>query len=125
MTNFDILNLIGQAIYDKKGINILTLDVTGLSSIANYMVIAEGNVDRHVMAIGREVIDTLRKNGVKVDKADGFESGEWVVVDFGDIMVHIFSPGLRQKYRLEQLWPESAIVDLKIDVSRPVVSLAR
>jgi ribosome-associated protein len=118
-TTTEILNLIGQAIYDKKGINILGLDVTGLSSITDYMVIAEGNVDRHVGAIGREVVNVLRENGVKVFHSDGFDIGEWVIIDFGHIVVHIFGPGLREKYCLEKLWPTCQIVDIEIDLTKP------
>jgi len=117
-TQHEIVNLIGQAIYDKKGINILALDVTGMSTIADFMVIAEGNVDRHVMAIGREVVDVLRENGVKAYQSGGFEEGDWVILDFAGVMVHIFAPELRDKYCLEKLWPKSEIVDLQIDVSR-------
>ncbi len=121
-TTQEILNLIGQSIFDKKGINILALDVTGLSSICDYMVIAEGNVDRHVVAIARELISNLRDAGVKVYQSDGFEGGEWVLIDFGHVMVHIFGPQLREKYALEKLWPASKIVDLVIDVSRPQIT---
>ncbi len=118
----EIVNLIGQAIYDKKGINILALDIKGLSSIADVMIIAEGNVDRHVTAIAREVVDAMRETaGLKLFHSDGFEYGDWVVLDFGGIMVHIFAPGERQKFCLEKLWPQSELIDVQIDVSRPPV----
>jgi ribosome-associated protein len=120
-TNQEIVNLIGQAIYDKKGINILALDVTGLCSVTDFMVIAEGNVDRHVTAIAREVVDIMRENGMKAFHYDGFEFGDWVVLDFGGIMVHIFAPGERDKFCLEKLWPSCKLVDVQIDVSRPPV----
>ena len=120
-THQEIVNLIGQAIYDKKGTNILALDVTGLCSITDFMVIAEGNVDRHVTAIAREVVDTMRENGMKAFHYDGFEFGDWVVLDFGGIMVHIFAPGEREKFCLEKLWPTCKLVDVQIDVSRPPV----
>lgn len=120
-TTQELLNLIGQAIYDKKGTNILALDVIGLCSATDYMVIAEGNVDRHVTAIAREVTDVLRENGKKVYHNDGFEYGDWVVLDFGGIMVHIFAPGQRERFNLEKLWPTCKLVDIQIDVSRPLV----
>lgn len=120
-TQQEIINLIGQAIYDKKGSHILALDVTGLSTITDIMVIAEGNVDRHVSAIGWEVIDVLHKNGVPVYLTNGLENGEWAILDLGGIMVHIFTPSLRQKYCLEQLWPESKLIDVEIDTSSPLI----
>lgn len=123
-TQKDILNLIGQVIYDKKGINILALDMKGSSTIADFMVIAEGNVDRHVMAIGREITDVMRKNGIELIQEAGLQFGDWAVLDFSGVMVHIFSPGLREKYALEKLWVDSDIVDLNIDISRPATPQA-
>ncbi len=116
-TPLEILNCIAQVIYDKKGSNILALDVQGLSSIADYLVIGEGNVDRHVIAIAKAVIDALRKQGQREIRVEGLSEGDWVVIDFGGIMVHLFKPGIRDKYSLEKLWAESTIVDLQIDVS--------
>lgn len=116
-----MLNAIAQIIYDKKGMNILALDVQGLSSITDFLLIAEGNVDRHTMAMGRSIIEELSKHGEKPLHAEGLKSGDWVVLDYGQVMVHLFAPGLRDKYSLERLWEESKIVDLTIDVSRHVV----
>jgi len=112
--NKNILNTIAQAIYDKKGINILALDVTGLSSITDCIVIAEGNVDRHTVAIAQAVMSAVDEKPLRVE---GLQSGDWVVLDFVDVMVHIFMPGLREKYALERLWQGSKIVDLEIEVT--------
>lgn len=112
---------IAQVIYDKKGMNILALDVNGISSITDYVIIAEGNVDRHVAAIGRSIIDDLNERNISVLHVEGLKSGDWVVLDYGGIMVHLFMPGLREKYCLERLWSDSKIVDLAIDVSKPAV----
>lgn len=112
---------IAQVIYDKKGMNILALDVNGISSITDYVIIAEGNVDRHVAAIGRSIIDDLNERNIAVLHVEGLKSGDWVVLDYGGIMVHLFMPGLREKYCLERLWSDSKIVDLAIDVSKPAV----
>lgn len=116
-----MLNTIAQVIYDKKGFNILALDVKGISSISDYIVIAEGNVDRHVAAIGKAIEDELREKGVKPVHVEGFKTGDWVVLDYSDVMVHLFMPGLREKYSLERLWNESKIVDLDIDISKPAI----
>lgn len=121
----ELLNLIAQVIYDKKGANILALDVRNLSSIADYLIIAEGNVDRHVSSIARAIIEELREKGEKVVHVEGLQSGDWVVIDFGGIMVHLFMPGLREKYSLEKLWGDSHIVDLEIDVSNPAMGQSK
>lgn len=119
----EILNQIAQIIYDKKGTNIFALDVREISSITDYIVIAEGNVDRHVCAIAHAVMDDLRAKGDRSIRVEGLQTGDWVVIDFIGIMVHLFMPGLREKYSLEKLWDASRIVDLEIDVSNQNISL--
>jgi len=116
-TPLKTLNAIAQVIYDRKGFNILALDVRGLSSITDFLLIAEGNVDRHVSSIGRAIIDELEERGEKPIFVEGLGTGDWAVLDYGEIMVHIFSPGLRERYSLERLWKDSKIVDLTINVS--------
>ncbi len=120
-TPLEMLNCIAQVIYDKKGFNILALDVRGLSNITDYIVIAEGNVDRHVSSIGRSIVKELEEKGIDPVHVEGFQTGDWVVLDYVDIMVHLFMPGLREKYSLERLWNESKIVDLDIDISKPAI----
>jgi ribosome-associated protein len=117
-TEFEILNLIAQVIYDKKGLNILALDVKGLSNITDFLLIAEGNVDRHVMAIARSIVEELRTVGENPLHVEGLQSGNWVVIDYSGIMVHLFMPGYRERYSLEKLYSESKIVDLEIDTSK-------
>jgi len=112
-----MLNRIAQIIYDKKGSNILALDLKDICSITDYLLIAEGNVDRHVMSIARAIIDEAKELPVHVE---GMSNGDWVVLDFSDVIVHLFQPGMREKYSLEKLWKEGEIVDLKIEVSKRV-----
>lgn len=120
-TPLETLNAIAQVIYDKKGLNILALDVRGLSTLTDFLLIAEGNVDRHVTSMARAVIDDLEPRGEEPLHVEGLSTGDWALLDYGNIMVHIFSPGLRQRYSLERLWNESKIVDLDIDVSKPAI----
>lgn len=115
MAPMPLLNKIAQVIYDKKGMNILGLDVRGVSSLTDFVIIAEGNVDRHVSAIAHAVIDTLKEEGIKPLHVEGIQEGDWVVIDFLDMMVHLFMPGLREKYRLEDLWKNGQILELHID----------
>ncbi len=122
-TPFELLNLIAQVIYDKKGANILALDVQGLSTMTDFLIIAEGNVDRHVSAIGRAIVDELREKGERPVHVEGMQSGDWVVIDFSIVMVHLFAPGFRERYSLEKLWGDSKIVDLEIDVSKSALGL--
>jgi len=113
----NILNLIAQTIYDKKGINILALDVRGISTLTDYVIIAEGNVDRHVIAIAEAILDALHEVGFECTQKEGLVTGDWIVLDFLNVMVHLFMPGLREKYRLEELWKEGQIIDLQINTT--------
>lgn len=113
-TPLETLNQIAQTVYDKKGLNILALDVRAISSITDYLLIAEGNVDRHVSAIAHAIVSEIDAHPLHVE---GLESGDWVVIDYGHIIIHLFQPGLRDKYSLEKLWKEGLIVDLGIEVA--------
>ncbi|MCB1109091.1 MAG: ribosome silencing factor [Chlamydiia bacterium] len=113
----ETLNLVAQTIFDKKGFNIIALDVKGISSITDYVIVAEGNVDRHVIALSIAIQDALRKEGEKPVFVEGTMNGDWIVLDYMQLIVHIFMPGLRDKYQLEKLFPQAEIVDLDIVVS--------
>jgi ribosome-associated protein len=119
MTNqlVKVLEDIGQTIFDKKGFNILSLDVRGVSTITDYFIIAEGTVDRHVKALANSVIEKLEEHGEKPFRVEGEKNGDWIVIDCGDIVVHLFMAGLREKYSLENIWKEGKIVDLHISTS--------
>lgn len=108
------LNHIAQTIFDKKGCNILALDVSGISTMTEFFVIAEGSSRRHVRALSSGVVDAERELGHRPLHVDGQNVGDWVVIDYGDILVHLFQPPLREKYDLEELWREAKIVDLNI-----------
>ncbi len=121
MTQIDetfYLNSIAQAIFDKKGFNILALDVRGISSLTDYIIIAEGNVEKHVSAIAEGIMENLESQGQRALYVEGLGDGDWIVLDYLHIMVHLFTPEMREKYHLEQLWKEGQIVDVNIDVGQ-------
>lgn len=120
MTNsssLEALNTVAQTLFDKKGFNILALDVREVSSLTDFFVIAEGNIDKHVMALGKAVVEAMKEDGWRPVHTEGLKLGDWVVLDFGELVVHIFMPGIREKYRLEELWHEAKVVDLDITVT--------
>ncbi|MEN9343828.1 MAG: hypothetical protein RLZZ453_615 [Chlamydiota bacterium] len=114
------LNQIAQAIFDKKGVNILALDLRPLSGLTEYVIIAEGSAYKHVIAIAKGVIDEMEKLGLKPLYVEGMRDGEWVALDFSSIVVHLFLPDWREKYQLESLWKLAEIVDVHIDTSHPI-----
>lgn len=112
-----ILNLIAQTIFDKKGMNILVLDVSKFSSLTDFVIIAEGSVNKHVSGISHAVIDQLKAHGVCPKHVEGMHTGDWVVLDYTQFMVHLLTPAVRDKYYLEELWRDGDIVDVSIDLS--------
>lgn len=113
-----LLNTIAQTIYDKKGFNILVLDVRGISNMTDYFIIAEGTVDRHVKALSTAITDRLAEENLSPLHVEGQQDGEWIVLDYIDFVIHLFIPDLRQKYALEELWNDGKIVNVKIDVPK-------
>lgn len=122
MKEINRLNQIAQVIYDKKGSNIIALDVRELSTLTEYFILAEGDVERHVAAIARAVIDQQMTQKYCPFHVEGLQNGDWVVIDYGSIFVHIFHPDMREKYALEALWRFGHIIDLNIIVGKSGVS---
>lgn len=110
----EIINIVAQAIYDKKGFNILALDVRGVSNMTDYFLIAEGTVDRHVKALYSHVKEKLFQEKFMPYQTEGVAEGEWIVMDYGNFIIHLFTPETREKYAIEELWNQSKIVDLDI-----------
>ena len=89
---------------DRKAENIVMLDISKLSIIADYFVICSGTGDRHVKAIAREIDEKLGDAGVEPMHIEGVNEGQWVLMDYGDVLVHVFEPSTREFYGLERLW---------------------
>ncbi len=92
------------ALDDMKAVNVRVLDVRGLTDIADTMVIASGNSDRHVRSIADNVVQKAKAAGYRPLGTEGVRDGEWVLVDLTDILVHVMLPRVREFYGLERLW---------------------
>jgi ribosome-associated protein len=95
---------------DKKGSDIVLLRTAELTTMADYFVIASGRSERQVQALSRAIIDELRDDGVRPLGVEGLSSARWVLVDYGSVIVHLFSPEEREYYGLERLWSKAAQV---------------
>ena len=93
---------------DNKAEDIVAIDLAGKSSLADTMIIATGTSDRHVGALANHVLERLKQLGVDHVQVEGMPHCDWVLVDAGDIIIHIFRPEVRAFYRLERLWTEEA-----------------
>ena len=109
-----LLHSIAQALYEKKGRTILCLDVREICTLTDHFLIAEGNVNKHLQALHTSVKETMVDNGIEILASEGFEEGEWIVSDYGFVVIHLFLPELRDRYRLEELWHQGTLVDLDI-----------
>jgi ribosome-associated protein len=97
------------ALDDLKGLNIVDINVGQYSDVTDYMVIASGSSNRHVKALADNVTDHMRKESVRPLGVEGTTGAEWVLVDFGEVVVHIMLPATRDFYDLERLWAAPAI----------------
>jgi ribosome-associated protein len=100
------------ALDDMKAVNVKVLDVRGLTDIADTMVIASGNSDRHVRSIAERVVEKAKALGVRPLGTEGARDGEWVLVDLQDLIVHVMLPRVREFYGLEGLWEGGAAAPL-------------
>lgn len=96
-----------DAIEDRKGQKLVVLDLRGLSDAADYFVIASGTSDAHVRGIADGVVQALEAAGFPANHVEGLSSGRWVLLDFVDVVVHLFHPETRAYYRLERLWQDA------------------
>jgi ribosome-associated protein len=99
-----LVALVTAAADDMKAVNVKVLNVRGLTDIADYMVVASGNSDRHVKSIAERVVQWAKASGQRPYGVEGENDGEWVLVDLPDVMVHIMLPRVREFYALEELW---------------------
>jgi ribosome-associated protein len=101
-----------QAAASKKASDIKVLDLREVTSFADYFVICTGANPRQIQAISDEVVSQLKQQGEQINSAEGYESAEWVLLDYGDFIVHIFSEKARQYYDLDRLWRDATVVNI-------------
>ena len=101
-----------NALNDKKGEDIKIIDITGISVLADYFIIANGTNDSQVNALVDNVEEELHKAGYPLKQREGRASGSWVLLDFGDIIVHVFDKENRLFYALERIWKDGKITDI-------------
>ncbi len=112
-----ILKIITDSIFEKKGADVKILDLRNITTIADYFVICSGESDMQVKAIADNVDKKLSEEGIKVWKKEGFKALSWVLIDLSDIVIHVFRNESRQFYNLERLWGDAPIEEVKDPVS--------
>ena len=104
VTSEELLARILTSLDDDKAEDIVQIDLRGKSAIGDYMVICTGRSTRQVAAISEKLVDALKKDFGRLSKIEGKDAGDWVLVDTGDIIVHVFRPEVREFYQLEKMW---------------------
>ncbi|MGO3732742.1 MAG: ribosome silencing factor [Vagococcus sp.] len=107
-----MLEIAVKAADSKRAEDIVALDVSKVSLLADYFVICHGKNDKQVLAIANEIVDESQKEGVEVKRLEGKESAKWILVDLGDVIVHVFHGDEREFYNLEKLWSDAPLVNL-------------
>lgn len=110
-----LLDAILTSLDDNKAENIVTIDLAGKTSIADHMVIANGRSNRQVSALSNYLTQDIKQGGFGSCKVEGLPQADWVLIDAGDVIVHVFRPEVREFYRLEKMWS----VDLDSDDDAP------
>ncbi|KUP06052.1 ribosomal silencing factor RsfS [Bacillus coahuilensis m2-6] len=116
--NNNLLNVAYKAADDKRAEDIVALDMKGVSLISDYFIICHGNSDKQVQAIAKEVKEAAEENGYTVKRMEGFNEARWVLVDIGDVVVHVFHHEERSYYNLERLWGDAPIVHVPSELTQ-------
>src|SRR5258708_29121282 len=107
-----------NAAWEKKALNLTVLDLRDIASFTDYFVIASGTNRRQVQAISDEVVEQLKHSGTRAARVEGYQTAEWILVDYGDFVVHVFDEKARRFYDLERLWREARRVDVSPSESK-------
>lgn len=109
MEGYELAKKIAQLALDKKGFDVKIISIKGLSSNCDYFVLATGGVDQHVRAITEHVRKELSREGEKPVGYEGQATMHWMLLDYTDVILHVFDPEFRKLYHLEDLWPKAKI----------------
>ncbi len=98
---------------EKKGLGIISIDVSRVTTLTDYFIICTGTSDRHRKSLADEVQDMMEELGIPMVSKEGYRSTEWILLDYGFLVVNIFSEKAREKYNLERLWSDGALSEIR------------
>lgn len=112
MTTKELVKKAYYALDDKKAADILILDITGISIMADYFMIASGSNKHQIQAMVDNVEDVLGKEGCRPRQIEGYDAAGWILMDYGDFIIHVFSEEDRLFYDLERIWRDGKLIDV-------------
>jgi ribosome-associated protein len=107
----DMARIVYRALEDKKGEDICIIDISGISPLADYFIITSGSNDSQVKALVDHVEDEMHKAGHSQIQREGLQTGNWVLLDYGDVVVHVFDTENREFYHLERIWSDGKRIE--------------
>ena len=110
LTENEKLAAVKNLLEEKKAEDLVILDLKGLSSVTDILVIASGHSDRHVQAVSEHLSQEMKKRGFRPLGSEGLQGGRWALIDYGDIIVHVFYDDLRNYYDLEGIWSDAPVI---------------
>ncbi|MBI4923061.1 MAG: ribosome silencing factor [Devosia nanyangense] len=108
-----MIDVVLQSLDDAKAEQTVAIDIAGKSSLADHMVVTSGRSNRHVAAVADQVVKALREHGFGKPRVEGLPHADWVLVDGGDVIVHIFRPDVREFYNIEKMWQADFAADAR------------
>ncbi|WP_374945318.1 ribosome silencing factor [Agreia sp.] len=112
--SIELTQIAASAADSKQATDLVALDVSGPLPLADVFFLASGRNERNVVAIGEEIIDSLAEQGIKILRREGLSEGRWALLDFGDLVVHVFHEEDRMYYSLERLWKDCPVVPIEV-----------
>jgi ribosome-associated protein len=113
MTNKEYALLAAKVLSDKKAEDLVIIDILGKATFADYFVICSGNSERQIAALTDEVEDKLAEAGLTVKSIEGRQGSGWILMDFGDIIVNIFTNEMRERYSIEKVWGDCQFIEVE------------
>ena len=109
MTNREYADYAARILSSKKATDVIMIDIAEKSGFADYFIIATGNTDRQINSMADDVEDALAENGLMVKSIEGKNTSGWILLDFGDVIVNLFTPDMRDRYNIEKIWADCPI----------------
>ncbi len=125
MESIDLVNRITGLIFNKKGFDVNVLDIRSLTSMSDYFVICSADSETQVKAIADEVEKSLKDDGIKIWHKEGYKALSWVLMDYVDVVVHVFKKDARSFYNLEKLWGDAVITEVEDPALKPPAPVKR
>jgi ribosome-associated protein len=104
----DLLDFVMKSLDDDKAVDPIVVDLAGKTAMADYMVVASGTSQRHISSMAEKILQALKERGMKNASGEGLGASDWVLIDAGDVIIHLFKPEMRSFYDIEKLWSVEA-----------------